>query len=113
MFGKIIGKGGKGCWEVCLLCAPREISMIYGKDIRNFLYVGESRSATAGGATKNSNQATTTRTTRRNTRGNDPSNNSNEDDLEYDEDELIDTKTSGTKKNPKPQKSPNFIYPKS
>ena len=90
LFGKIIGKGGKGCWEVCLLCAPREISMIYGKDIRNFLYVGESRSATAGGATKNSNQATTTRTTRRNTRGNDLSNNSDEDDLEYDEDELIE-----------------------
>ena len=90
LFGKIIGKGARGCWEVCLLCAPKEISMIYGKDIRNFLYVGEStHAASAGGgeSTNTNQQQSATGTGNNNNRS---TNNSIANNIEYNEDDLIE-----------------------
>ena len=100
LFGKVIGKGNKGCWEVCLLCAPKEISMIHGRDIRNYLYVGESKSASSGGeSNKRSNNKVRRRVSPRSRSKNSQMNNEalnsideedGEDELEYDEDELIE-----------------------
>ena len=44
LIGKVIQSGKKGCWEVALICAKNEVSMIYGKDIRNFLYAPDDNS---------------------------------------------------------------------
>ena len=39
LIGKVIHSGKKNCWEVALICAKNELSMIHGKDIWNFLYM--------------------------------------------------------------------------